>query len=182
VDSAEKSTRDFASTWEPRDPTRLGRVILRSARALPPRICRQTAHRSAPQRGRAPAPAGVRSAAEPPDPVRPAEHRSTARSAAAAPAARTPRSFAPRAKLCGGPPAPPSFGECTPWALHSQAEWGHGVGRHARQMRGEIVSTCKTLQVRSRTRRVQTKMYPLMYPKNRGLPFIQRKYTRVFMC
>jgi hypothetical protein len=26
-----------------------------------------------------------------------------------------------------------------------QAKWGHGVGRHARQMRGEIVSTCKDL-------------------------------------
>jgi len=26
-----------------------------------------------------------------------------------------------------------------------QAKWGHGVGRQARQMRGEIVSTCKDL-------------------------------------
>jgi hypothetical protein len=32
-----------------------------------------------------------------------------------------------------------------------QAKWGHGVGRQARQMRGEIVSTCKDLRVRSKS-------------------------------
>ena len=50
-----------------------------------------------------------------------------------------------------------------PEDLHSK--WRHGVGRHARQMRGEIVSTCKELRVRSKSRRVQTGQYPCLYQK-----------------
>jgi hypothetical protein len=73
------------------------------------------------------------------------------------------RGFALWAKLRGGPPAPPSFANVRQ-ALHSKAEWGHGVGRHARQMRGEIVSTCKELRVRSRSLRVQTGLYRSLYP------------------
>jgi hypothetical protein len=45
-----------------------------------------------------------------------------------------------------------------------QAKWGHGVGRQARQMRGEIVSTCKELRVRSKPTTVQTRLYPCLYP------------------
>lgn len=48
-------------------------------------------------------------------------------------------------------------------ASRLQAEWWHGVGRHDRQLRGEIVSTCKNLRVRSRSLRVQTGMYPSLY-------------------
>jgi hypothetical protein len=59
-----------------------------------------------------------------------------------------------------------------------QAKWGHGVGRHARQMRGEIVSTCKELPVRSKSSRVQTDMYRRLYPVRRDFPF-QREHILV---
>jgi hypothetical protein len=70
----------------------------------------------------------------------------------------------PRAKLRGGPPASPSFSNA---ASALQAKWGHGVGRHDRQMRGEIVRTRKTLRVRSRSLRVQTGLYRLLYRSRR---------------
>ena len=57
-----------------------------------------------------------------------------------------------------------------------QAKWGHGVGRHARQMRGEIVSTCKNLRVRSRSLRVQTGLYRSLYPL--AATFLQRNGYR----
>ena len=99
-----------------------------------------------------------------------------ARSAADAPSARTSNAVLRLwAKLRGEPPAPPSFGNATLKALHSQAEWGHGVGRHARQMRGEIVSTCKELRVRSRSLRVQTGLYRSLYPIDGDLPFPFKK-------
>src|ERR1035437_2604518 len=40
-----------------------------------------------------------------------------------------------------------------------QAKWGHGVGRTARQKRGEIMRTCKDLRVRSRSLGGQTGLY-----------------------
>ena len=65
-------------------------------------------------------------------------------------------------------------------ALHSKAEWGHGVGRHARQMRGEIVSTCKKLRVRSKSRRVQTGQYPCLYQKFAA--FLSLKENTLAVC
>ena len=63
-----------------------------------------------------------------------------------------------------------------------QAKWGHGVGRQARQMRGEIVSTCKDLRVRSKTPTVQTRLYPCLYPRFGDFPFLLRENTRVLLC
>jgi hypothetical protein len=96
------------------------------ARALTPRICRQPKARSG-----APAPRlcdGVGAAGRPRD-------ASTKRGAPSAPR--------------GVPPAPPFLANISP-AQCLQAEWRHGVGRHARQMRGERVRTCKDLLVRSK--------------------------------
>ena len=58
-----------------------------------------------------------------------------------------------------------------------QAKWGHGVGRHDRQMRGEIVSTCKDLRVRSRSLGVQTGLYRVIVPCRGDLLFHLRKHT-----
>jgi hypothetical protein len=55
------------------DPTRLGRMS--GVFHPPPRICRQTAHRRRPSAGGHPPQRVRESAATPPDPVRPAEHR-----------------------------------------------------------------------------------------------------------
>jgi hypothetical protein len=144
--------------------------------ASPPRICRQTATNGAP------APEGTRPsgcavggvAGRPRAPSR--APQTTGRGAQRTRLRRgRPRFCPPRAKLRGGPPAPPSFGKRTPRASRLQAEWGHGVGRHARQMRGEIVSTCKKLRVRSRSRGVQSKMYRLMYPESAAFLNLQRE-------
>src|SRR5258708_73844 len=71
---------------------------------------------------------------------RPSTADSRSRSAADAPPARPARGFALRAKLRGEPPASPSFGKSQTLQrlMDLQAKWGHGVGRHARQMRGKL--------------------------------------------
>ena len=45
-----------------------------------------------------------------------------------------------------------------------QAKWGHGVGRKARQMRGEMVSTGKDLRVRRADERADTSLCPYICP------------------
>jgi len=62
-------------------------------------------------------------------------------------------------------------------ASRLQAEWWHGVGRHARQMRGEIVRTRKNLRVRSRSLRVQTGLYRSLYPIAATFLFRLREHT-----
>jgi hypothetical protein len=102
------------------------------------------------------------------------DHRS--RSAADAPTARTPRGFARQGQnFAEGPQLRLALALLDAQASAVQAEWGHGVGRHARQMRGEIVSTCKKLRVRSRSRGVQSKMYRLMYPESAAFLNLQRE-------
>ena len=126
--------------------------------ALPPRICRQPKARSVRPRRRDYATASARGPADPvpstraPKPPGGREHR------AACPAPSL-------ATASGGPPAPPSFGkrQMPQHLCRLQAEWRHGVGRHARQMRGDIMRTCKNLRVRRRSQRVQTGMYRCLY-------------------
>jgi hypothetical protein len=168
-----KHSRFAASTGERSDPTRLGRApLLHRSRFNPP------PHLSEPQ-SKEPRPSAATmrrasgGAGRPRAPSR--APQLPARSAAFTPSARRSRGFAVRGKTCGEPPAPPSFGTARRFASAVQAEWGHGVGRHARQMRGEIVSTGKTLRVRRRARRVQTKMYPLMYQTIAPFLSFQRK-------
>jgi hypothetical protein len=52
-----------------------------------------------------------------------------------------------------------------------QAKWWHGVGRRARQKRGDIVRTSKDLRVRSRSLGVQTDKYRCLYHQSRRLSF-----------
>ncbi len=70
---------------------------------------------------------GVGSAARPRAPGR-APQTLRSRSAADAPLARTPRGFALGAKLRGGPPASPSFGNATPKRMHCRRSGGTGSG------------------------------------------------------
>ena len=83
----------------------------------------------------------------------------------------------PLGKIAEGPQLRLALAMLDAQASALQAEWGHGVGRHARQMRGEIVSTCKKLRVRSRSLRVQTGLYRSLYPIAATFLFHLRKHT-----
>ena len=82
-----------------------------------------------------------------------------------------------QAKAAKGPQLRLALAMLDAQASALQAKWGHGVGRHARQMRGEIVSTCKNLRVRSRSLRVQTGLYPPLYPIAATFLLHLRKHT-----
>jgi hypothetical protein len=113
------------------DPTRLGRALVRSAGALtPPHLSAdRTPIRARARSGTRPSGCAVGGrAGRPRAPSRAPQHseeRSVRAFGAGAP------QFRACAKLCGGPPAPPSFGTARRHASAVQAEWGHG-GRAAR--------------------------------------------------
>ena len=88
------------------------------------------------------------------------------------------------ATASGGPPAPPSFGkrQMPQHLCRLQAEWRHGVGRHARQMRGDILRTCNNLRVRSRSQRVQTGMYRCLYRFAATFPFSFKENSNTLAC
>ena len=142
----------------------------------PPRICRQTAHERRPSARRNP-PQRVRCRRRSrPTPCAQPSTAAQARSAAFAPR-RGGRRFCPPRQNRGGPPAPPALANARS-ASRLQAEWGHGVGRHARQMRGEIVSTCKELRVRSKSAGYK-RICTVDVPRSQRLSFFQREHTRV---
>ena len=155
-----------ASTGERSDPTRLGRVILWLRLSFyPPAFVGSPKQRARPSARLCD---GVGSAGRPRAPSRAPQQ--PARSAADAPLARTAAVLPPSAKHAESPQLRLALANARQ-ALHSKAEWGHGVGRHARQMRGEIVSTCKELRVRSRSPRVQTGLYRSIVPESRRPSF-----------
>ena len=138
-------------------------------------------HLSAAQsKERAPARDYATASALPADPVRPAEHRrpKVEERSGRAFGADVPR-FCPLGQnFAEGPQLRLALAMLDALASALQAEWGHGVGRHARQMRGEIVSTCKDLRVRSRSLRGTDGIVPLIVPCRGDLPFSFKKNTR----
>jgi hypothetical protein len=115
---------------------------------------------------RAPARDYATASALPADPVPPAEHRrpQVEERSGRAYGADAPR-FCPLGQnFAEGPQLRLALAMQDAQASALQAKWGHGVGRIARQKRGEIMRTCKYLRVRSRSLRVQTGLYRRLYP------------------
>jgi len=97
----------------------------------------------------------------------PARDYATASALAGRPRATSPKRRSRKAEAAEGPQLRHALAMLDAQASALQAKWGHGVGRHARQMRGEIVRTQKNLRVRSRSLRVQTGLYRSLYPWQR---------------
>ena len=68
------------------------------------------------------------------------------------------------------PPASPPE-QIKPPGYDLQAKWWHGVGRRARQKRGDIVRTRKDLRVRCRSQGVQTDKYRCLYRRRPSFSF-----------
>ncbi len=119
----------------------------------------------------------------PPDPVRPAEHRRPRRGAQRTRPGADAARFCPppRAKLRGEPPAPPSFGKRTLKRCVCRRSGGTGSGGTPDKCGGKIVSTCKELRVRSKSRRGTEGMYRRVVPDRGDFPF-QREHTTELCC
>jgi len=136
------------------------------ASSPPPRICRQPKARSVRPWRRDYATASARGPADPVPPTRapsPLGGESTGLSAPRRRLRRLAEGRQLRLALANA--------KCPSICVVCRRSGGTGVGRHARQMRGDIMRTCKNLRVRRRSPRVQTGMYHRLYPWRPSFPF-----------